>query len=133
MPKYSVGQHVRYKCVGGPHSKTPPTSGTVKQVFTAPTTLDGKHIRASADEPRYVIENVRTRKSSAVFERNILSIDEESSKQEEHGGNTGLVGEADLTGLVMGAIMGVRVEGPMGKKRIWRAMDEAEEREGEDV
>ena len=94
--------------------------------------LDGKHLRASANEPRYVIENMRTRKSSAVFERNILGINGEDGKGEEHGGETDLVGEADLTGLVMGAIMGVRFEGPMGKKRIWRAMDEAEEREGED-
>ncbi|KAF2686690.1 hypothetical protein K458DRAFT_201610 [Lentithecium fluviatile CBS 122367] len=120
MPKYTEGQQVTYKPVGGPHSRTPSTSGTIRAIFTTPSILDGKNVRASMHEPRYVIENRRTRKRSAVFERNILEgvVERGEGAGEKMGGGGGvngkggkggtLVGEADLRGLVFGGLMGVR-------------------------
>ncbi|KAF2181918.1 hypothetical protein K469DRAFT_691541 [Zopfia rhizophila CBS 207.26] len=95
MPKYKEGQQVRYKPVGGPNSNTPTSSGTVKKVITSPGMIAGKHVQASTEQPRYEIENERTHKSMAVYERNILGV----KGQEENvrkGEDAGLKGEDEV-------------------------------------
>ncbi|KAI9793236.1 MAG: hypothetical protein M1816_000657 [Peltula sp. TS41687] len=72
MPKYEVGQTVRYKPVGGPDSNTSESTGVIKDVSTEPTTMTDRHVDASEESPRYEIENSNTGKSSAIKEENIL-------------------------------------------------------------
>ncbi|KAJ9633934.1 hypothetical protein H2199_009183 [Coniosporium tulheliwenetii] len=72
MPKYSEGETVRYKPVGGPDSNTSESTGTIKKVITEPGTLTDRNVDAGEDEPRYEIENTNTGKSSAIYEKNIL-------------------------------------------------------------
>jgi hypothetical protein len=58
----------------GPHSRTPCTTGSISDVFTAPSIHQGKNIRASATVPRYVIMNGRTGRESAVLELCVLGL-----------------------------------------------------------
>ncbi|KAI6915174.1 hypothetical protein KC318_g159 [Hortaea werneckii] len=72
MPAYKEGQQVRYKPVGGPDSNTSESTGTIKSVLTEPGTQADRQVNASADDPRYEIENSNTGKTTAVYEANIL-------------------------------------------------------------
>ncbi|KAJ5760868.1 hypothetical protein N7520_008024 [Penicillium odoratum] len=72
MPAFHEGQRVNYKPVGGPNSNTSTSVGIIREVATNPTTLTGRSVAASDKEPRYEIENEKTRKHSAVKEANIL-------------------------------------------------------------
>ncbi|KAJ6093201.1 hypothetical protein N7486_008490 [Penicillium sp. IBT 16267x] len=72
MPMFHQGQRVNYKPVGGPDSHTSQSTGIIREVTTKPTNLTGRSVAASEEEPRYEIENEKTRKSSAVKEANIL-------------------------------------------------------------
>ncbi|KAJ5644793.1 hypothetical protein N7507_010804 [Penicillium longicatenatum] len=72
MPSFHEGQRVNYKPVGGPNSNTSTSTGVIREVATEPTTLTGRSVAASDKEPRYQIENEKTRKSSAVKEANII-------------------------------------------------------------
>ncbi|KAF2710199.1 hypothetical protein K504DRAFT_533177 [Pleomassaria siparia CBS 279.74] len=119
MPKFKVGQHVSYKPVGGPQSKTPCSTGTIITVLTAPGMLAGKHLRASANEPRYVIENLNTRKCVALFERCVLRGVEGTGEEDEKGARSKALERGDITkdenlkgntkDLVDGAVMGTAV------------------------
>nr|KMM64005.1 hypothetical protein CPAG_00357 [Coccidioides posadasii RMSCC 3488] len=53
MPRFSEGQNVRYKPVGGPHSLTSESIGTIVSVTTQPTRRAGRNIAASEADPRY--------------------------------------------------------------------------------
>ncbi|KAH8695257.1 hypothetical protein BGW36DRAFT_299075 [Talaromyces proteolyticus] len=72
MPQYKVNQQVRYKPVGGPESHTSETVGKIQKVITEPGNLTGREVAASAEVPRYEIENSNTGKRTAIKEPNIL-------------------------------------------------------------
>jgi len=72
MPQFRVGQHVRYKPVGGPDSKTSESTGIIREVITEPGNMTGRNVAASPEEPRYEIENTQTHKRSAIKEDNII-------------------------------------------------------------
>ncbi|KAL2166191.1 hypothetical protein VTG60DRAFT_3151 [Thermothelomyces hinnuleus] len=63
----------RYKPVSGPDSRTPESVGTVKGVLTEPGNQAGRNVSASAEQPRYGIENANTGKTTTIYETNILS------------------------------------------------------------
>ncbi|KAI0402917.1 hypothetical protein F4802DRAFT_331509 [Xylaria palmicola] len=71
-PKYSSGQSVRYKPVGGPDSNTSESTGTIVDVLTEPGMQASRNVQASRDEPRYEIQNDNTGKLTSVYEANIL-------------------------------------------------------------
>ncbi|KAI3336818.1 hypothetical protein HD806DRAFT_528406 [Xylariaceae sp. AK1471] len=71
-PKYSDGEKVRYKPVGGRNSNTSESTGTITNVLTEPGTQADRNVQASADEPRYEIQNDNTGKLTSVYESNIL-------------------------------------------------------------
>ncbi|KAL5341008.1 hypothetical protein BJX70DRAFT_360110, partial [Aspergillus crustosus] len=72
MPRYSNGQRVEYKPVGGPDSNTSVSTGKVMSVLTEPGVQADRNVEASKDKPRYEIENSNTGKLTSVFETNIL-------------------------------------------------------------
>ncbi|KAJ5723342.1 hypothetical protein N7488_001377 [Penicillium malachiteum] len=72
MPAFHTGQRVNYKPVGGPNSNTSASIGVIREIATQPTALTGRSVDASEAMPRYQIENLKTHKSSAVKECNIL-------------------------------------------------------------
>ncbi|KAJ5105824.1 hypothetical protein NUU61_003171 [Penicillium alfredii] len=72
MPNYRKGERVNYRPVGGPQSNTSESIGVIREVATKSTQLTGRNVEASADEPRYEIENEHTHKRSAIKESNIL-------------------------------------------------------------
>ncbi|EPS30226.1 hypothetical protein POX_b02764 [Penicillium oxalicum] len=72
MPAFQTGQRVTYKPVGGRESHTSESVGVIRDVSTHNTTMTGRMVEASQEEPRYEIENEHTRKRSAVKESNIL-------------------------------------------------------------
>ncbi|EED19631.1 conserved hypothetical protein [Talaromyces stipitatus ATCC 10500] len=72
MPQYRVNDSVRYKPVGGPQSQTSETVGVIKEVLTSPGNLTGRQVQASAEDPRYEIENSHTQKRTAIKESNII-------------------------------------------------------------
>ncbi|KAH7361877.1 hypothetical protein B0T11DRAFT_279767 [Plectosphaerella cucumerina] len=53
MTKYNNGDQVRYKPVGGPDSKTPDSTGTIKSVLTSPGQQASRNVQASEEAPRY--------------------------------------------------------------------------------
>ncbi|KAI1200437.1 hypothetical protein F5X97DRAFT_321409 [Nemania serpens] len=71
-PKYASGQSVRYKPVGGPDSNTSESTGVIRDVLTEPGMQASRHVQASADEPRYEIQNDNTGKLTSIYEANIL-------------------------------------------------------------
>ncbi|KAI0460319.1 hypothetical protein F5B21DRAFT_359 [Xylaria acuta] len=71
-PKYSSGQTVRYKPVGGPDSNTSESTGKIMDVLTEPGMQADRHVQASRQEPRYEIQNDNTGKLTSVYEANIL-------------------------------------------------------------
>jgi hypothetical protein len=91
MPSYAKGQKVNYKPVGGmiyplvqlkgihklintiigAASNTSQSIGIIREVSTGDTNMTGRNVAASADEPRYEIENMNTHKRSAIKESNI--------------------------------------------------------------
>ncbi|CAP65801.1 uncharacterized protein PODANS_7_50 [Podospora anserina S mat+] len=72
---FSPGDTVRYKPVGGPDSNTSESVGKIKDVLTEPGKQAGRNVNASAEMPRYEIENLNTGKTSTIYERNILGIE----------------------------------------------------------
>ncbi|GAP87814.1 hypothetical protein SAMD00023353_2801570 [Rosellinia necatrix] len=72
-PKYSTGQTVRYKPVGGPDSNTSESTGIIKDVLTEPGVQASRNVQASHDEPRYEIQNENTGKMTSIYEANIIS------------------------------------------------------------
>ncbi|KAJ2935140.1 hypothetical protein H1R20_g1963, partial [Candolleomyces eurysporus] len=78
-PMYQEGQFVRYKPVGGPDSNTPESVGTIRGVLTEPGVQADRHVQASEEEPRYEVENKNTGKRTAIFQKNIIGVAEESS------------------------------------------------------
>ncbi|WEW61808.1 hypothetical protein PRK78_007304 [Emydomyces testavorans] len=73
MPRFSEGQCVRYKPVGGPESNTSESTGIILSVSTEPTQQAGRNVAASEEDPRYEIKNDNTGKTTTVYEKNILS------------------------------------------------------------
>ncbi|KAI1757738.1 hypothetical protein F4782DRAFT_525551 [Xylaria castorea] len=71
-PKYSNGQSVRYKPVGGPDSNTSESTGKIMDILTEPGMQADRHVQASRQEPRYEIQNDNTGKLTSVYEANIL-------------------------------------------------------------
>ncbi|KAL4773150.1 hypothetical protein BDW60DRAFT_206449 [Aspergillus nidulans var. acristatus] len=72
MPRYSNGQMVEYKPVGGRDSNTSKSTGMIKSVLTEPGRQADRNVDASEDSPRYEIENANTGKVTTVYEDNIL-------------------------------------------------------------
>ncbi|KAI1094688.1 hypothetical protein F5B19DRAFT_490225 [Rostrohypoxylon terebratum] len=72
MVQYKEGQTVRYKPVGGPGSNTSESTGRITDVLTKPGMQADRNVQASADEPRYEIQNDNTGKRTTVYEKNIL-------------------------------------------------------------
>ncbi|KAL4819691.1 hypothetical protein BDW67DRAFT_182017 [Aspergillus spinulosporus] len=72
MPRYSNGQMVEYKPVGGRDSNTSKSTGMIKSVLTEPGRQADRNVDASEDNPRYEIENANTGKITSVYEDNIL-------------------------------------------------------------
>ncbi|OTB08458.1 hypothetical protein M426DRAFT_184238 [Hypoxylon sp. CI-4A] len=72
MASYKTGQTVRYKPVGGPNSNTSESTGKITDVLTEPGVQADRNVQASADEPRYEIQNDNTGKKTAIYEKNIL-------------------------------------------------------------
>ncbi|KAL4977673.1 hypothetical protein BDW66DRAFT_132182 [Aspergillus desertorum] len=72
MPRYSNGQTVEYKPVGGRDSNTSKSTGKIKSVLTEPGRQADRNVDASEDNPRYEIENSNTGKITSVYEDNIL-------------------------------------------------------------
>ncbi|KAI1374634.1 hypothetical protein F4677DRAFT_425640 [Hypoxylon crocopeplum] len=72
MPQYKTGQTVRYKPVGGPDSNTSESTGKITDVLTEPGVQAERNVQASADEPRYEIQNDNTGKATTIYEKNIL-------------------------------------------------------------
>ncbi|KAI0910308.1 hypothetical protein F4824DRAFT_442204 [Ustulina deusta] len=71
-PKYANGQTVRYKPVGGPDSNTSESTGVITNVLEEPGVQADRNVQASAQEPRYEIQNDNTGKLTSVYEANIL-------------------------------------------------------------
>ncbi|KAI0166551.1 hypothetical protein GGR57DRAFT_447070 [Xylariaceae sp. FL1272] len=71
-PKYREGERVRYKPVGGRASNTSESTGKITDVLTEPGTQADRNVNASADEPRYEIQNDNTGKMTSIYESNIL-------------------------------------------------------------
>ncbi|KAI0393970.1 hypothetical protein F5Y17DRAFT_429916 [Xylariaceae sp. FL0594] len=71
-PKYSTGQSVRYKPVGGRNSNTSESTGRITDVLTEPGQQADRNVQASSDEPRYEIQNDNTGKLTSIYESNIL-------------------------------------------------------------
>ncbi|KAL4932446.1 DUF2945 domain-containing protein [Aspergillus undulatus] len=72
MPRYSNGQMVSYRPVGGPDSNTSTSTGTIKSVLTESGKQADRNVQASSDNPRYEIENSNTGKVTSVYEDNIM-------------------------------------------------------------
>ncbi|KAL4737042.1 hypothetical protein BDV11DRAFT_192574 [Aspergillus similis] len=72
MPRYTNGQMVEYKPVGGRDSNTSKSVGTIMSVLTEPGRQADRNVDASEDAPRYEIENSNTGKITTVYEDNIL-------------------------------------------------------------
>ncbi|KAI1412892.1 hypothetical protein F5Y13DRAFT_199382 [Hypoxylon sp. FL1857] len=72
MPQYKTGQTVRYKPVGGPDSNTSESTGKITDVLTEPGVQAERNVQASAEDPRYEIQNDNTGKVTTVYEKNIL-------------------------------------------------------------
>ncbi|KAI2626666.1 hypothetical protein GGR54DRAFT_480102 [Hypoxylon sp. NC1633] len=72
MAMYKKGQSVRYKPVGGPDSNTSESTGRITGVLTEPGVQADRNVQASAEEPRYEIQNDNTGKTTAIYEKNIL-------------------------------------------------------------
>ncbi|KAL4961612.1 DUF2945 domain-containing protein [Aspergillus stella-maris] len=72
MPRYSNGQMVTYKPVGGPDSNTATSTGTIKSILTEPGKQADRNVDASEERPRYEIENANTNKVTSVYEANIM-------------------------------------------------------------
>ncbi|GAB1313666.1 hypothetical protein MFIFM68171_03876 [Madurella fahalii] len=72
MANFKPGQTVRYKPVGGPDSNTSESVGKIMGVLTEPGQQAGRNVNASAENPRYEIENSNTGKTTTVYEQNIL-------------------------------------------------------------
>ncbi|KAL2186574.1 hypothetical protein L209DRAFT_710909, partial [Thermothelomyces heterothallicus CBS 203.75] len=69
MPQYKGGDHVRYKPVCGPDSRTPESFGTVKGILTEPGNQAGRNVSASAEQPQY--ENANNSKTTTIYETNL--------------------------------------------------------------
>ncbi|KAI9027775.1 hypothetical protein DFJ74DRAFT_502736 [Hyaloraphidium curvatum] len=63
-----VGDRVEYHAVEG---GTQTSTGVIKEIVTEPTNVTGRNVKASEDEPRYVIENENTGKESAIYKKAI--------------------------------------------------------------
>ncbi|KAJ5668748.1 hypothetical protein N7462_009818 [Penicillium macrosclerotiorum] len=72
MPAFKKGDKVNYKPVGGPASHTNTSVGVICDLSTTRANFSGRIVQASEEEPRYEVENQRTRKKSAIKESNIL-------------------------------------------------------------
>ncbi|KAL2832557.1 hypothetical protein BDW59DRAFT_139419 [Aspergillus cavernicola] len=72
MPRYSNGQMVEYKPIGGRDSNTSVSTGKVMSVLTEAGRQAERNVEATKDKPRYEIENSNTGKRTSVFEDNIL-------------------------------------------------------------
>ncbi|KAL7626947.1 hypothetical protein AAE478_003722 [Parahypoxylon ruwenzoriense] len=80
MPQYKRGQTVRYKPLTsyvfsfplGPESNTSESTGKITDVLTEPGVQAERNVQASAEDPRYEIQNDNTGKMTTVYEKNIL-------------------------------------------------------------
>ncbi|KAF2648961.1 hypothetical protein K491DRAFT_722113 [Lophiostoma macrostomum CBS 122681] len=81
MPNYPEGSHIRYNARTNllpfpkPSNSSKPTStARIVFAFTAPTVLQGKRIPASEGNPRYWIEDQKTRKCVLISENEVLGV-----------------------------------------------------------
>ncbi|KAJ1305283.1 hypothetical protein OPQ81_000308 [Rhizoctonia solani] len=76
MAQYQVGQKVKYTAIGGGNVENSTTSGEILQVITdaEPAGESGVTVKASEEEPRYLIKNDNTGKTTAYKADNIIEI-----------------------------------------------------------
>ncbi|CAE6465212.1 unnamed protein product [Rhizoctonia solani] len=76
MAKYQVGQKVEYTAIGGGNVENSSTTGEIIEVITEPEPAGttGKTVKASEDEPRYLIRNDNTGKDTAYKADNIVRV-----------------------------------------------------------
>ncbi|CAE6501378.1 unnamed protein product [Rhizoctonia solani] len=76
MAKYQVGQKVKYTAIGGGNVENSTTTGEIVEVITGPEPAgdSGVTVQASEEEPRYLIKNDNTGKSTAYKVDNIIGV-----------------------------------------------------------
>ncbi|KAG8706978.1 hypothetical protein FRC11_007787 [Ceratobasidium sp. 423] len=76
MAQYRVGQKVRYTAIGGGNVENSETTGEIVEVITnpEPAGTSGVTVKASEEEPRYMIKNDNTGKSTAYKADNIIEV-----------------------------------------------------------
>ncbi|KAJ1305274.1 hypothetical protein OPQ81_000302 [Rhizoctonia solani] len=76
MAQYKVGQRVQYTAVGGGNVENSATTGEITEVITEPEPAGttGNTVRASEEEPRYLIKNDNTGKETAYKADNIIGV-----------------------------------------------------------
>ncbi|CAE6413552.1 unnamed protein product [Rhizoctonia solani] len=76
MAQYQVGQKVKYTAIGGGNVENSMTTGEITEVLTnaEPAGSTGVTVNASEEEPRYVIKNDNTGKSTAYKAENIVEV-----------------------------------------------------------
>ncbi|KAG8687393.1 hypothetical protein FRC09_011742 [Ceratobasidium sp. 395] len=72
--EYKVGQKVKYTAIGGGNVENSETTGVIEEILThpEPAGTTGNTVQASEEEPRYVIKNDNTGKSTPYKAANII-------------------------------------------------------------
>ncbi|KAF8610674.1 hypothetical protein BDV93DRAFT_517765 [Ceratobasidium sp. AG-I] len=70
---YKVGDKVEYTAIGGGNVENSTTTGVIEDILTEPEAAGstGNTVQASEEEPRYLIKNDNTGKSTAYKASNI--------------------------------------------------------------
>ncbi|CAE6385088.1 unnamed protein product [Rhizoctonia solani] len=76
MAQYQVGQKVKYTAIGGGNVENSTTTGEIVEVITGsePAGDSGVTVKATEEEPRYLIKNDNTGKSTAYKTDNIIEV-----------------------------------------------------------
>ncbi|KAH7338169.1 hypothetical protein B0J17DRAFT_717822 [Rhizoctonia solani] len=76
MAQYQVGQKVKYTAIGGGNVENSTTTGEILEVITNPEPAgeSGVTVKASEEEPRYLIKNDNTGKNTAYKAENIVEV-----------------------------------------------------------
>ncbi|KAG8722755.1 hypothetical protein FRC08_010365 [Ceratobasidium sp. 394] len=74
--QYKVGQKVQYTAIGGGNVENSATTGEIIEVITTPEPAGttGNTVQASEEEPRYLIRNDNTGKSTPYKAANIIGL-----------------------------------------------------------
>ncbi|KAJ3368886.1 hypothetical protein GGF31_006021 [Allomyces arbusculus] len=76
-----VGDHVRYRPVGGGDSNTTESQGVVEEIVTEEKHVGTVNVHATPEMPRVAIRNDHTDKVTAYRPENILGRVEEGGKE----------------------------------------------------